>query len=404
MPNVNKVVYGNNTLVDLTGDDITPNDVLNSKKFHDASGALRTGSADISGKADKVQNATADNFAALDANGNLKDSGHKHSDYLTQHQDISGKMNTDGSNAASHVSFVNSAFTIGTRASGQTVGNKSFAQGNNVTASGNYSHAEGYNSSSYEIIASGTGSHAEGYVTGNTGRGISSSGKGSHAEGSGTTASGDYSHAEGMRTTASSDCAHAEGLDTTASVSASHAEGRKTTASGFASHAEGENTTASSAATHAGGFYTEAKRFASFAHGNCDDSYKKFRDTAMAYNGDACFGFDMSVEDFSANTDVTDSQNGCCGTIRNVSTVTLSIAPQGIYYLVYSGYQISTGAVSGYGSRLIHGHGIESGTPVINSLASAGSTTTIAAAANNKITVKNGNAQYASQFSLIRLF
>ena len=46
---------------------------------------------DISGKADKVSGATADNFAALDASGNLTDSGHKHSDYLTEHQDISGK-------------------------------------------------------------------------------------------------------------------------------------------------------------------------------------------------------------------------------------------------------------------------------------------------------------------------
>lgn len=46
---------------------------------------------DITGKADKVSGGTTDNFAALDANGNLKDSGHKHSDYLTQHQDITGK-------------------------------------------------------------------------------------------------------------------------------------------------------------------------------------------------------------------------------------------------------------------------------------------------------------------------
>lgn len=46
---------------------------------------------DISGKADKVSNATSDNFAGLDSNGNLIDSGHKHSDYLTSHQDISGK-------------------------------------------------------------------------------------------------------------------------------------------------------------------------------------------------------------------------------------------------------------------------------------------------------------------------
>jgi hypothetical protein len=46
----------------------------------------------ISGKADKVSNATNGNFASLDSNGNLADSGHKHSDYLTSHQDISGKQ------------------------------------------------------------------------------------------------------------------------------------------------------------------------------------------------------------------------------------------------------------------------------------------------------------------------
>jgi hypothetical protein len=49
------------------------------------------GASDVTGKADKVSNGTENNFAALDANGNLKDSGHKHSDYLTSHQDISGK-------------------------------------------------------------------------------------------------------------------------------------------------------------------------------------------------------------------------------------------------------------------------------------------------------------------------
>lgn len=36
---------------------------------------------DITGKADKVTSATNGNFAALDSNGNLTDSGHKHSDY-----------------------------------------------------------------------------------------------------------------------------------------------------------------------------------------------------------------------------------------------------------------------------------------------------------------------------------
>lgn len=44
-------------------------------------GTVITQHQDISGKADKVSNSTNGNFAGLDANGNLTDSGHKHSDY-----------------------------------------------------------------------------------------------------------------------------------------------------------------------------------------------------------------------------------------------------------------------------------------------------------------------------------
>lgn len=40
--------------------------------------------SDYSSKADKVTGATSGNFAALDSNGNLTDSGHKHSDYATK--------------------------------------------------------------------------------------------------------------------------------------------------------------------------------------------------------------------------------------------------------------------------------------------------------------------------------
>lgn len=43
---------------------------------------------DISGKADKVQGATANNFAGLDANGNLIDSGKKASDFATKEQGV----------------------------------------------------------------------------------------------------------------------------------------------------------------------------------------------------------------------------------------------------------------------------------------------------------------------------
>lgn len=62
-----------------------------NEKFLRGDGTWATAAGDVSGKADKVTSATSGNFAALDANGNLTDSGHKHSDYLTSHQDISGK-------------------------------------------------------------------------------------------------------------------------------------------------------------------------------------------------------------------------------------------------------------------------------------------------------------------------
>ena len=48
--------------------------------------------ADIADKADKVSGATADNFAGLDSNGNLKDSGSKASDFATAAQ--GGKADT----------------------------------------------------------------------------------------------------------------------------------------------------------------------------------------------------------------------------------------------------------------------------------------------------------------------
>lgn len=42
-PYVNKVVYGNQTLIDLTNDDVTPEDVANGVYFHNASGERKMG-------------------------------------------------------------------------------------------------------------------------------------------------------------------------------------------------------------------------------------------------------------------------------------------------------------------------------------------------------------------------
>lgn len=40
---INKVIYGDQTLIDLTSDTATAEDVIKGKTFHDASGQLRTG-------------------------------------------------------------------------------------------------------------------------------------------------------------------------------------------------------------------------------------------------------------------------------------------------------------------------------------------------------------------------
>lgn len=119
------------------------------------------------------------------------------------------------------------------RASGSTVGAKSVAVGNAVTASGVSSHAEGYNTTASAFCA--------------------------HAEGSGSTASNVAAHAEGNGSTAGGMSAHAEGANTVASGNNSHAEGSGSSAGGLAAHAEGLGTAANGNVSHAEGGYTIAK-------------------------------------------------------------------------------------------------------------------------------------------------
>ena len=85
-----------------------------------------------------------------------------------------------------------------------TIGSKSSAFGDTVTASGFGSHAEGEQTS-----ASGDDSHAEGYFS-------DARGEAAHAEGGYTKAFGRESHAEGNNALASGTDSHAEGLRTTA--------------------------------------------------------------------------------------------------------------------------------------------------------------------------------------------
>lgn len=76
---------------------------------------------------------------------------------------------------------------------------------------------------------------------------------------SSNTASGDYSHAEGFSCTASGNYSHAEGRSCTASGIYSHAEGNGCTASKNGSHAEGSGCAASGNYSHASGNGTIAK-------------------------------------------------------------------------------------------------------------------------------------------------
>mgnify|MGYP003649900532 CR=1 FL=1 len=138
-------------------------------------------------------------------------------------------------------------YGIGNWTGDQTIpGDYSHAEGYNTTAIGEASHAEGG-----ETQAIGIASHAEGvstqtigYASHAEGASTQTIGNNSHAEGGGTQAIGDSSHAEGASTIALGQYSHAEGSNAQTIGSYSHAEGSATTAIGDYSHTEGNNTTA----------------------------------------------------------------------------------------------------------------------------------------------------------------
>jgi len=143
------------------------------------------------------------------------------------------------------------------------------AEGGGTIASGAVSHAEGADTVAYGdkshaegqyTLAYGIGSHSEGYLT-------TGSGNFSHAEGTNTNTIGTYSHAEGDSTISTGDYSHAEGAGTEASGLGSHAEGLYTLALGSLSHAEGYLTTASFNYAHAEGYLTIASGEYSHAEG-----------------------------------------------------------------------------------------------------------------------------------------
>ena len=120
--------------------------------------------------------------------------------------------------------------------------------GTGISISGNVISATGGGSLNIPISA-GTGTYS---IQENTGTAL---GDYSHAEGSNTTAYGDYSHAEGYNTMAISAYSHTEGWQTQANGLAAHAEGYTTHADGEKSHAEGNITETKNLGEHASGSY-----------------------------------------------------------------------------------------------------------------------------------------------------
>lgn len=200
------------------------------------------------------------------------------------------------------------------RKANTTIGEGSFAFGNDVEASGENSYAFGVNAT-----AAGNCSFAEGRIS-------VANGNYSHSEGVQTTASGDASHVEGSVNTASGMISHAEGNGSRASGAVTHAEGYYTTASGSNSHSEGNKTVTSGSASHAEGFYTIANGYATRASGmfNIEQQIYPNWVAGTTYSvGDKVTYNEMGVECKVANSDESFQYNKWIFHYRNSNYVNI---------------------------------------------------------------------------------
>ena len=160
---------------------------------------------------------------------------------------------------------------------------------NRNTASGNYSHVEGYkNNLKSEGAAHSWATHIEGQENTEASRTSCPSDKkasNNHIEGKLNSSYGRINHVEGVNCFAEYDTqcchvegsnsrvsegakvAHAEGKDCVAGNECSHAEGKSAQATGYASHAEGGSCTANGNYSHAEGLSSEASGKCSHAEG-----------------------------------------------------------------------------------------------------------------------------------------
>lgn len=91
----NKVVYGGQTLIDLTGDTVQASDVINSKTFHDKSGASVTGTctfdadtSDATAAASEILNTKTAYVAGTKVTGSMPNRGKQTSTITTKAQSI----------------------------------------------------------------------------------------------------------------------------------------------------------------------------------------------------------------------------------------------------------------------------------------------------------------------------
>lgn len=105
---INKVVYGNQTLIDLTDSTLTSSDeIVEGVTAYDRSGNLLTGTADYM---DKIDNPTANRVLIDDGNGQAIDSSVLISNVATQ-SDLSGKQDTLVS--GTNIKTINSTSLLG---------------------------------------------------------------------------------------------------------------------------------------------------------------------------------------------------------------------------------------------------------------------------------------------------
>ena len=178
----------------------------------------------------KLSNITGGKVLVSDSNKNIKESSLSAEDLLKKPGTNTEGMSWEYEFSEDNDEWEKEEYPDGRTFTGTDTGEIFNAYNDNdVVASGEYSHAEGWST-----IADGDYSHAEnfsGEVLGNK----------SHGEGDSYRVNGDISHAEGSSVWVFGQSSHGEGANNIIHGSFSHAEGLKNTIYSWSSHVEGDS-------------------------------------------------------------------------------------------------------------------------------------------------------------------